>query len=106
MATTTWECPRCHRRVPLRVGECHCGTPRPQPGATPSPVPLGGGQASARDVPWAVWAWLGVIVVATLLGIYWALRPGEPNPIVPVLGHIDRGPQSPAPKASPTPRPK
>jgi hypothetical protein len=25
----TWECPSCHRRVPLRIGECRCGTLRP-----------------------------------------------------------------------------
>lgn len=25
----TWECPTCHRRVPLRIEECRCGTARP-----------------------------------------------------------------------------
>lgn len=25
----TWECPTCRRRVPLRIGECRCGTARP-----------------------------------------------------------------------------
>lgn len=29
----TWACPTCHRRVPLRITECRCGTPRPPDGA-------------------------------------------------------------------------
>ena len=26
---TVWDCPNCKRRVPLRVAQCRCGTPRP-----------------------------------------------------------------------------
>jgi hypothetical protein len=29
----TWECPTCRRRVPSRISECRCGTPRPAGGA-------------------------------------------------------------------------
>lgn len=28
-APVTWECPTCRRRVPLRIGQCRCGTQRP-----------------------------------------------------------------------------
>jgi hypothetical protein len=28
----TWACPTCHRRVPLRIAECRCGTARPPGG--------------------------------------------------------------------------
>lgn len=28
----TWECPTCHRRVPMRIAECRCGTARPSGG--------------------------------------------------------------------------
>lgn len=104
MATTTWECPRCHRRVPLRVAECHCGTPRPEAGAA---RPLAGPSLSgaARHVPRGVWVWVGVIVVTALLGIYWAFRPAEPNRIIPLLGRVDRPPQPPPSPKAPTPRP-
>jgi len=102
---TTWECPRCHRRVPLRAAECHCGTPRPAAG-TIRPFGSDISKGSARDLPWQVWAWLGVLVLATLFGIYRLIRPGRPDPIVPILGHVDQRPASPPPKTQPTPRAK
>jgi hypothetical protein len=59
-----------------------------------------------QGLPREVIIWLGVLVVVLLLGVFWLMRPWKPEPIVPVLGHVDGPVPTPPPKSpSPTPSP-
>lgn len=104
----TWVCAACRRRVPSYVEVCHCGAGRPRPGSVtaaeqPEALPLGAPlRVDPRQVPWQVWLAIGVMGVALLVGAVslWFL-PRRPEPVVPLLGYIDRVPQ--AARASPSP---
>ena len=65
-----WVCPTCGRRVPPRIGECRCGSPRPAETADPPPAPPDDPPRSAGvSVPlgWAIAACLLVAGVVALL---------------------------------------
>jgi hypothetical protein len=115
MSSVTWACPNCGRRVPNRVSQCHCGTTREDAlrqaaaagaAAEPSPKPrarLPGPAfrwaALGRDIKALI---IGIVIVA-LLGLVRLFWPGQPERIVPVLGHVDA---TPTPTLKPTPKPK
>jgi Zn-dependent protease with chaperone function/type II secretory pathway pseudopilin PulG len=49
---TSWVCPQCSRRVPMRIEACRCGAPRPEappppPAYHPPVTPAGAGHAPA-----------------------------------------------------------
>jgi hypothetical protein len=98
MATLTWTCPNCRRRVPTRVDTCYCGTSRDAAEAFGSPDP---GRAASTEIGWDIKALgLGMVVVA-VLGVGWLVfGHTKPAPIYPVLGFVDHPPQP-----SPTPPP-
>ena len=50
MASVTWQCPRCGRRVPNRVDECHCGMGR-EAALAAAPKAVGRGPASPSPAP-------------------------------------------------------
>ncbi|HSD26417.1 MAG TPA: hypothetical protein VLL75_03890 [Vicinamibacteria bacterium] len=114
MSTVTWPCPNCGRRVPNRVSQCHCGTTREdalrQAEAASAVVERSIRPRPRRTGPSLRWGALGRdikallvgIVVVTLLGLLSLLWPGRPQPLVPLLGHVDA---TPAPAPTPTPRP-
>ncbi len=89
MAVATWTCPNCKRRVPGAVPVCRCGLPRPA--LAPA------GPATTQAVPWQVKAWLVVLVLAAVAGLFNLFRHHTPTPIAPVLGYMDHPPPTPAP---------
>jgi hypothetical protein len=103
MASATWLCPACKRRVPNRVAVCHCGTTREQAAVMTPRVRLG--EAARGPLPWQVKAALVGLVVVVLAGVVWALLPAKPPPIHPVLGYSEPV-SKPSPKASPSPSPR
>lgn len=103
MASATWLCPTCRRRVPSRVSQCHCGTTREQ-AALVAPRALE--RATPRGpLPWEVKAAIVGLVVVVLLAVVWLFLPARPAPIHPVLGFSEPV-SKPSPVASPTSRPK
>ena len=117
MASVTWSCPQCGRRVPNRAQACHCGTTRQAAiAAAQNAVPgLGeGGAADGARVPSPYeLSWRGLprefkltavgLVLVLLLGLGWLiLVPYRPKAIVPLLGWSE--PSSPR-KEVPTPTP-
>ncbi len=104
----TWVCGRCGRKVPSYVDACHCGAGRADASAKDdvAAAPLAGppGRFNARDVPWPVWAAVGVATLAVLGGGLSLLLPHEREYIAPLLGYVDRIP-SPPPRPAPTPHP-
>jgi hypothetical protein len=114
MSSVTWSCPNCGRRVPNRVSQCHCGTTREdavrQAAAGAAVGPPGAPRAARRSPPirlgpltWDLKALLIGMALVALLGLVRLFWPARPEPIVPLLGHIDA---TPPPTPKPTPRPK
>lgn len=116
MASVTWLCPRCGRRVPNRALVCHCGMTQEeaQRAAPVAAAPRAAARprrglgldwgAIWRDLTWDMKALaIGVLLVA-VLGLVWLFVPRRPERIVPVLGIVAPAP-SPSPTPKPTPRP-
>jgi hypothetical protein len=111
MASVTWECPNCKRRVPNRAAVCHCGTTREQAelsarpkvaAPAPSPPPARG---HALRPAWSSLTWdLKALVIAfglvLILGAAFLFVPFHPTRVQPVLGYADHLPPKPSP--SPT----
>jgi hypothetical protein len=121
MASVTWQCPQCGRRVPNRAEECHCGmTKRAALTAAQSPVPgsVAGAASSGPRAPVPSlhrFSWRGLprelklmavgLAVVLLLGLGWVFMvPYRPQPIVPLLGWSE--PTSPRPRPTPSPSPR
>jgi len=114
MATHTWTCPACRRRVPLRVGRCHCGATREQAEAAEAaslaaeriPRPRARRPRFALPpLPGDVRALLVASAFVVVAGLGWlVLGPHRPEAIPAVLGHVDAG-APPVPKPTPPPRP-
>jgi hypothetical protein len=115
----TWGCPACGRRVPRRVGTCHCGMTRERAeelaAAQAEAVRDEAPRASRRPlrrrprgpraaVPGDVKALLAGMVLVLLAGLGWLAFGPRPEPIRPVLGIVDPGPP-PAPRPTPRPTP-
>lgn len=114
--THTWSCPTCGRRVPRRVGTCHCGTTReraealaaagaeasraPRPTSRARRPSRGRGAPLPRDVK-AILAGMALVAVAA---VGWLAVGPRPEPVAPVLGFVDPGPP-PAPTPAPPPTP-
>ena len=110
MASLTWTCPNCKRRVPNRVDACHCGTTRSQAeqlaaasaGAGPGAGFGHGGPAASAELGWDVKGpALGLVLVAVVAAGWLVFRPYRPDTIAPVLGFVDK---TPTPKTTPIPR--
>lgn len=107
-----WVCGRCGRRVPGYVDACHCGAGRVETRAAEDGALArnSGARFDPRDVPWPAWAAAAVLVLALVGGVVSLVRRHEPEPIVPLLGYVDRmparrtlpsrAPSSPSPTAS------
>ena len=110
MASLTWTCPNCKRRVPTRVDSCHCGTTRAQAELLAA-TPAGGGSGDAygyegedarAELGWDVKGpALGLVLVVVVAAGWIVFRPFHPDPIYPVLGYVDRAP-TPPPKPIPS----
>jgi len=100
MANGTWSCPNCKRRVPAGLDDCRCGFLRIQ-----------AVQAETREtekgrMPWDIWAALGVMALALILGMVWVLLPAKPNRIPALLGYSASAPTpqpTKAPRKAPPP---
>lgn len=94
-----WECPQCHRRVPMNVEECRCGMFRPRAappggarraGAAPGNL-MENEPFSWRELPGSVKAGLAVAVLSGVGGILWLIfAPAAPLKMMPLLGYMDR----------------
>jgi len=116
MASHSWTCPTCGRRVPLRVGACHCGMPRARAeelAAAAAPVerrPPGRTRGPSRGrffaaLPPDVKALVVGSALVMVAGLGWmAFAPRRPSTAPALLGRVDLGPP-PVPKPTPTPRP-
>jgi hypothetical protein len=98
---------QCHcgttREDALRQAEAASGTPLPRPARLGRPGPPVRWGTLGRDVQ----ALLIAIVVVALLGLVRLFWPSRPEPLLPVLGHMDATPSpTPRPTARPTPKPK
>lgn len=98
MANGTWLCPNCKRRVPARLDDCRCGFLRIQA------VEAQTREAEKVRMPWDIWAALGVMALALILGVVWVLLPAKRNPIPALLGYSATGP-SPEPTTAPVKSP-
>ncbi len=97
MASATWECPSCHRRVPRRVDACHCGYTQSQAAAlaaTPAPPPPG----TRQPLPWEIRIGLAFLALVAILGVARLFQRWQPEPIAPVLGYVDQRPPQPPSK--------
>lgn len=108
MPSATWTCPNCGRRVPTRVGECHCGTSRAAAvlAEAARPGPPGGADAEGGwDVKALV---IGMALVAVLAVGWLVFRPYRPDPIFPLLGYNMNAPVAtpPPPPRRPVPPPR
>lgn len=120
MASVTWQCPQCGRRVPNRAAECHCGMTReaalaaahnaavgPVAGPTPDgPTALSPYRFSWRGLPREVKLMAVGLVLVLLLGLGWLiLVPYRPKAIVPLLGWSEpTSPRKERPLPSPSPK--
>jgi hypothetical protein len=119
VASVTWQCPQCGRRVPNRAAECHCGTTREAALAAaahlpPTPAAPAAGRrprpASPYRFSWAslpgeiklMVVGLGLVLLAGIAFLVFV--PSRPQPIVPLLGWSE--PTSSRPKPSPTAAPR
>jgi hypothetical protein len=110
MASLTWTCPNCKRRVPSRVDACHCGTTRSQAEQLTAASPSGAGPDAAfgyegpavrEELGWDVKGpALGLVLVAVFAAGWLIFRPYRPDPIAPVLGFVDK-PRTPPPTTIP-----
>lgn len=111
MASVTWTCPNCSRRVPNRVDACHCGTTRSQAEQLAAAAPPGAGAGasfeSGSPAVGAELGWdvkgpaVGLLLVAVLAVGWLVFRPFRPDPIYPVLGFVDKAPTPPPPPPAP-----
>jgi hypothetical protein len=117
MASHTWTCPSCGRRVPLRAETCHCGMTRARAeelaAAAPAAAPVRRARSrlpvDRREVVSAMTGEVKALLVAGAIvmvaGLGWLVfGPSRTTPIPAVLGHVDPGPP-PAAKPTPPPRP-
>ena len=100
MASVTWTCPSCNRRVPNRVATCHCGTKREQ---AERRVSRPGARAAAAPPGWDITALAIVLVLVTAAGLVWLFVPHRPERVYPVLGFVDNLPSPPPPPRAPRP---
>ena len=107
MASLTWTCPNCNRRVPNRAPACHCGTTRVQADQLETALARGGpwvGRGAPAKVGWDIKGLAIGLVAVVVLGLTWLFIPHRPDPIVPVLGfadHVPSPPPSPPPRKQP-----
>jgi hypothetical protein len=94
MASGTWLCPNCKRRVPAKLDDCRCGFLRIQAEQAETR------EAEKARMPWDIWAALGVMALALILGVVWVLQPAKRNSLPALLGYSTSGP-SPAPTKAP-----
>src|SRR5262245_33938032 len=97
MALGTWSCTSCGRRVPATVAVCRCGMPR---GAAEVQSALSAASTATRadfgvrlrdePLPWQVKISLGVIALALVMGVANLFLHHEEQPIVPLLGYVDK----------------
>jgi hypothetical protein len=98
MANGSWLCPNCKRRVPADLDDCRCGFLRIQA------VQAETREAEKARMPWDIWAALGVMALALILGVVWVFLPAKRNPIPALLGYSATGP-SPEPTKAPVKSP-
>jgi hypothetical protein len=118
MASHSWTCPACGRRVPLRAEACHCGMPRARAeelaaAAAAAPAERRPPRRTRQVSPGRFFAALPpdvktLAVGAALVmvaGFGWMVfGPRRPPSTPALLGWVDPGPP-PVPKPTPTPRP-
>ena len=116
MASHSWTCPTCGRRVPLRAEACHCGMPRARAeelAAAAAPAERRPPRRTRQASPGRFFAALPpdvkALVVGSALvmvaGLGWMVfGPRRPSSTPALLGWVDPGPP-PVPKPTPTPRP-
>jgi hypothetical protein len=111
MASATWACPHCQRRVPASVAVCRCGASRTEAQAAAALAEVAGDRLGAttrlRNEPLptsvkALIAIMGLIIVGAIASL--AVSPPRVPPGPPLLGQLDPERPSPSPfKASPRP---
>jgi S1-C subfamily serine protease len=92
LASYTWICPACGRRVPRRVEACRCGHPRPEaefPAPTPEPPAT---HALSRT---AVLGAVAIVLLGATIGWYYYTQP-----TLPAFGWMGP-PARPAPSPAP-----
>jgi len=109
MASVTWTCPNCNRRVPNRAPTCHCGTTRVQAEQLEIALAQGGGGPSVRrgapgKLGWDIKGLAIGLALVVVLGLTWLLVPHRFDPIAPVLGFADHAPSPPPPSPPSMPR--
>ena len=116
MASHSWTCPTCGRRVPLRAEACHCGMPRaraeelaaaaaPAERRPPRRTRRSRRAASSPRCPADVKALVVGSALVMVAGLGWmAFGPERPSTTPALLGWVDPGPP-PVPKPTPSPRP-
>src|SRR5512145_3118580 len=92
IASYTWMCPACGRRVPKRVDTCRCGQVRPD--SAPAPAPEPPSRSEPRRA--AVLGTLVVVLLAAVVGWYLYAKPG-------FVGNSSFGSSAPATGAGPIP---
>lgn len=116
MASLSWTCPTCGRRVPRRAEACHCGMPRARAeelaaAATPTERrpprrtrPVSPGRLFAA-LPLDIKALVVGSALVLVAGLGWmAFGPQRHTPTPALLGRVDPGPPPVAkPRPSPTP---
>lgn len=112
-----WECPGCHRRVPDRIGVCHCGVRREQAALAPSAalraaasptfsgmpalgVSRSEAQAALLTVARGAWPYLLLFLLALGGAAAWGAL-WQPETIPPLLGRAALDRPSSRPSASP-----
>ena len=127
VASVTWQCPQCGRRVPNRVDECHCGVRREAALTAPVANPLARGVPALATMatpqvplpPQSRFSWRGLptdlkllaigLILVLVGSIGWLFVPRRPAPMVPLLGWSEplssQGRPTPPPRTSPAPSP-
>jgi len=115
VASHSWTCPACGRRVPQRADACHCGMSRARAEelAAVSAAERRPPRRAGRVAPGRVFAALPPDVKALVIGgalvmvagLGWMAFGGRrPSSTPAVLGWVDKAPP-PVPKPTPIPRP-
>lgn len=116
-----WVCPGCQRRVPDRIGVCHCGTRREQaalvaaaserPREVARPAARRERSAASREglatagaIARDAWPYVIVFVLALGGAVVWAAV-WRPEVLPPLLGYMGGNrPSPPPPRSAPSAR--